>query len=93
MATCSARTSACGDRPKVTTLAGVRAAIASDPVVVGVEHGHAVSRQRGRKLALGLRDPLQAAELAGVRVADAQHRAEPGRRNLAELGDVAETAR
>ena len=59
------------------------------PGVVSVQDRDPVRRQRGRELAFRLRDPLQAAELASVRVADAQHRAEPGRSDLAQCGDMA----
>ncbi len=62
-------------------------------MVIGVEDGHAVSRQRGRQLALGCRDALQAAELPRMRVPHAEHRPEPGRRDRAQLRDVPEPAR
>ena len=58
-------------------------------VVVGVEDGYAVGRERRRQLALGCRDLVQATELAGVRMADAQHSAKPGRRDGTQLRDVA----
>ena len=74
--------------PKVRT-AGVGAARhGGDQVVVGVEHGRAVGRQRLDDLALGLRDRLARAELADVGGADVEHGGDLRRRDLAQVGDV-----
>jgi hypothetical protein len=60
-----------------------------DEGVVGVEHGQPVRGQRLDQLALGLRGGLPAAEHPGVRSPDVQHDPDGGRRNRAQVADVA----
>ena len=60
--------------------------------VVGVEDRDPVGRQRLDQLALGLGDRVERAELAGVGPADVEHRADPRRGDVAQLGDVADAA-
>ena len=61
--------------------------------VVGVEHRDPVGGQRLDEFALGLRDRLAAAELAEVRAADVEHRADARRRDVGQVADVADPPR
>ena len=60
-----------------------------DARVVGVQDGHALSGERLDELALGPGHLVQAAELPGVRVTYVQHHAVAGRRDAAQVGNVA----
>ncbi|BBE22460.1 hypothetical protein MN0502_13430 [Arthrobacter sp. MN05-02] len=59
-----------------------------DALVVGVDDGRPGDRQGLEQLALGLRDVLDAAELAGMGRADAEHDAEVRLHERREVRDV-----
>ena len=80
----------------VTTRAPVRAAIAAtlgSSALSTATPPAAAGRERLDQLALGLGHRVDRAELARVRAADVQHRADPRRRDPGEVGDVPDPAR
>ena len=93
--TSSARISAPGARPTVTTSASVSAAIAATSGSSAFRMAtppSAGGRQRLHQFGLRLGDGLHRAELADVRGADVEHGADPRRRDAGQRGDVPDAA-